>query len=432
MQGAGRDRILNWRAWRARAVAAALCAAVATPAGQAAAQKAPFKLNPADQIPAMRKPSSMRDGFTLAAVGDLIGPEIPVMDLEEPDLNRLVTILKSASVAVGNDETPIFDLRDPDIYPAGGETQPVKPPAIAKEYARMGFRVLNMAFNHAGDWSPPGLAKTQQLLNDAGIETIGYGLNQTFAQAPAYINTRYGRVAFVGLTTTLGHVGANASDAAGFTRGRAGVSALRLNPDKSYNAFDEYTLLRSIRGAKDVSDLTVVYVHSHENPALFQAFYRAAVDAGADVIIASDTVPNQRGIEIYKGAPIFYGLQPFFYSMFEYSTPSMDRYQALNADPRSVIPRDIIDQQFNRARSHEMFNSVIAMLKTSGGRVSEIRLIPIELQEHAPDYHNGHPRLANEAQGRETLEAINKASAAYGTTIKVEKNVGVIHIPPLS
>lgn len=389
-----------------------------------------FQVNPADQIPAVRKPSSIRDGFTLAATGDLIGPEIPVMDLAERDFAELVAILKGASVAVGNAETPIFDLRDPEIYPEGGQTQPVKPPVIAKEYARMGFRALNMAFNHAGDWSPEGLRQTQSLLNAAGIETMGYGIGRSFAQAPAYVNTRYGRVAFVGLTTTLGHPGAIASDAVGFTRGRAGVNALRLNRDGTYNVYDHYNQLRAIRFAKDTSDLAVLYVHSHEKPEQFQAFYRTAVDAGADAVIASYTVPERRGIEIYKGAPIFYGIAPFFYAMYEFSSPSIERYEGLNVDPRAPIPRDIIDKQFSRARGHEMFGSVIAILEAAGGKISRIRLIPIELQEEAKDYHNGHPRLANAEQGREILTAIAKASEGYGTKVRIERNVGIIDIPP--
>ncbi len=388
-----------------------------------------FSLNPADQIPADRKEPKIADGFMLAATGDLVGPEIPVMDLEEPEMTQLVAILKSASLAVGNAETPIFDYSRADIYPAGGESQPVKPPAIAKEYARMGFRVLNMAFNHAGDWSPQGLEQTKELLNGAGIETMGYGVSRTFAQQPAYVNTRFGRVAFVGVTTTLSHVGANATDAAGLTRARPGVSALRLNADKSYNAYDAYTLLRAVRGAKDTSDFAVLFVHSHEPPDLFRNFYHMAVDAGADAVIATDTVPDHRGIEIYRGVPIFFGLNPFFYSMFELSTPSADRYESLDVDPRSVIPRDIIEKQFRGARMHPIFNSVIGMLKTSGGRVSEIRLIPIELREDAEDWRNGHPRLADPKQGLETLTAIAKASEVYGTKIRIEKNVGIIQIP---
>src|SRR5262249_13554343 len=154
-------------------------------------------------------------------------------------------------------------------------------------------------------------------------------------------------------------------------------------------------------------------------------FYHTAVDTGADAVIASTTTPGYRGVEIYKGVPIFYGINPFFFSMFELSTPAMERYQELNVDPRSVIPRDIIEKQFARARMHPIFNSVIATLKTSHGRVSEIRLTPIELREDAPDWRNGHPRLANEKQGAETLAAIAKASEAYGTQIKIEKNVGI-------
>src|SRR6185436_252664 len=97
-------------------------------------------------------------------------------------------------------------------------------------------------------------------------------------------------------------------------------------PGLSYriNQFDLTDIMQAVRKAKENSDLAVFTIHAHQsapgeddtNPVpgdyLVQLFHRV-VDAGADVV-AGHGNHLIRGIEIYKGKPIFYDVASFSFS----------------------------------------------------------------------------------------------------------------------
>src|ERR1700722_3793585 len=81
-------------------------------------------------------------------------------------------------------------------------------------------------------------------------------------------------------------------------------------------------MLKSIRTAKLHSDLVVFTIQDHQSstgddddtpasPAFLVRLFHDAVDAGADVIMGGGP-HSLRGIEIYKGRPVLYGLGAFF------------------------------------------------------------------------------------------------------------------------
>src|SRR5256885_9943884 len=82
---------------------------------------------------------------------------------------------------------------------------------------------------------------------------------------------------------------------------------------------DVDALAAVVRNASKQADYTIVNSHTHEGgvdryqpPQFFVTFARAMIDAGADVVSASG--PHVvRGIEIYKGKPILYGLGNFIF-----------------------------------------------------------------------------------------------------------------------
>src|SRR5204863_6212656 len=89
--------------------------------------------------------------------------------------------------------------------------------------------------------------------------------------------------------------------------------------DFTMNARDEEELLAVIRAARQQAEIVVVSVHSHEpsndsdEPAEFiRQFAHDAIDAGAQLIVGHG--PHRlRGVEIYKGTPIFYSLGNLIY-----------------------------------------------------------------------------------------------------------------------
>src|SRR5271163_3029652 len=84
-------------------------------------------------------------------------------------------------------------------------------------------------------------------------------------------------------------------------------------------------IIQSVREGKQLADFAVVAIHCHVNSFAFQAYSHdnstpdflvelahAAIDNGADVFVGHG-VHTLRGIEIYKGKPIFYGVSNFIY-----------------------------------------------------------------------------------------------------------------------
>jgi poly-gamma-glutamate synthesis protein (capsule biosynthesis protein) len=126
-------------------------------------------------------------------------------------------------------------------------------------------------------------------------------------------------------------------------------------------------------------------------PAWKHAWAHARIDAGAGLFVEHGE-PLLHGIEIYHGRPIFYGLGNFIFQ-----TRTQDKW-----------------------KGPEIWESVIASLQFSGGRVTSLRLTPIALNpqgEPGPRWleTRGWPRPAEGAEARSILGRIQALSARYGT-----------------
>jgi poly-gamma-glutamate capsule biosynthesis protein CapA/YwtB (metallophosphatase superfamily) len=439
-----------------------------------------FPPDPLSQIPRTPIPSSLKDGFTFAAVGDLIGPGRPVVALKDPELEKVSAILQHADVAFANNEGGIFDLRSFTGYPAAenGGGDPVGVADVAKDLREMGIRMVSKANNHATDWGIAGLQATERVLDEAGIVHAGSGRNRAEARAPAYLESSSGRIALVATASTFTPM-SMAGAPEGEAPGRPGISVLRTRlivlvtpaemtslrriaadqgeamrdgakdlhlmgqiyreaakPGVTYemNPYDEYEILKSIRGAKQTSDFTVFSIHAHESgiggdtdPADFQpTLFHRAVDAGADMVIEHG--PHVlRGIEIYKNKPIFYGFGSFFYYMEEDRAPVPDRFEQMNLDPASVTYIEYLHSRFRDSPSS--YESVIAVSEFQGGMVKEIRLYPLDLRySPEPTKDLGIPRLASPELGKTILNQLQRESKRFGTEIRIENNIGIIRV----
>ncbi len=174
--------------------------------------------------------------------------------------------------------------------------------------------------------------------------------------------------------------------------------------------------------AKRHNDVVMVAIHIHDlshhraygiqdtTPANDEITFRRAIDAGADIVLGSG--PHVlRGIEIYKGKPIFYSLSNFIY---QYRTPDK-------------IPVDLIHQRdgeverpanvsvWDRRDPDFIFEGVMLRLTVNQEKLRRIELIPFTIDDEGPLY--GVPRLASDKRGREIIERLQKLSKPYGTTI---------------
>src|SRR3989454_9867053 len=391
------------------------------------------------QKPTARDPerelaTSVADGFTVAAVGDCIIARPVSQTLGFSPVGKLI---HDADVAFGNFEGTALDLsRTPAVPQAEfGGVWIIGTPAVAKDLKSIGVDVMSRANNHATDWGLDGLRQTSRALDEAGIVHAGVGENRASARGARYFDTEKGRVALISLASTFTPLSRSAPPA-GEAPGRPGVNALRTTryslvtaeelralrkirdeqpagsvrvPEKepadeldlfgvhykvgSHRGFtytidpvDEREVLASIRAAKQLSDFVIVTIHAHEpgnwsqEPADFlPTLAHAAIDAGADEFIGHG--PHQlRGIEVYRGKPIFYSLGDFIFQLDLLEPVANDLYEQYKMDGTTTTDAEF-DAMWNRLvfGGEVWYQSVVTTSRFEKGRIAEIRLQPIDL-----------------------------------------------------
>ncbi len=203
--------------------------------------------------------------------------------------------------------------------------------------------------------------------------------------------------------------------------------------DFSMNQNDLTRILRSIRNAKQYSDFVIGTIHTHESQSVLETMHHStqppdfyvdlahqAIDSGADVWVGSG-VQTLRGIEIYKGKPIFYGLGMFFRQAQWTLAVSQGMTDATPISTRQGFAR------FFGGSSHSL-ESVVAVSRYEDGQLAEVRLYPTELGIDLPDSRLGIPRIASPEIAQRILERLQRLSRELGTTIRIEGNVGVIRV----
>ena len=203
-----------------------------------------------------------------------------------------------------------------------------------------------------------------------------------------------------------------------------------------------------VSSAKKLADLVIFTIHAHEGPEgpgegdgpypadFLPVLFHNVIDAGADVV-AGHGSHALRGIEIYKGRPIFYGLCTFLFQGYILAT--QDSRDSRGLDPRFTSrgetevrlngspPRGVVDKT-GLLGSWDV--SILPVMTYEGGRVKEIRIFPIDVRRNAQAKQSGLPRIAPPELGRRILDLVRELSAPFGTDIQIEGNVGVIRPKP--
>src|SRR5438094_391665 len=193
-----------------------------------------------------------------------------------------------------------------------------------------------------------------------------------------------------------------------------------------------------VRNAHKVADYTIVNSHTHEAgaeryypPEFFITFAHAMIDAGADVVSASG--PHVlRGIEIYKGKPVMYGLGNF---IFENET-------LLRQPPENYAPLGMTLESgagvgdFNERRSNNdtigfpaderIWESVIAVPRFVGRQLAEVKLYPITRGYKKPRPQRGWPMLAGPELSRKIIDDVARFSTPFGTKIEFRDGAGAV------
>lgn len=420
--------------------------------------------------------------MTFALTGDAIISQ-RLSPFNEPEYLRMIEIIRDADLAFTNLEVLFHNYEEG--YPAAhsGGTWMAAEPYIAGELVWAGFDMVSRANNHTMDYGAGGLRATTQALDGVGLVHAGAGENLAQARSPAYLETAGGRVALISVASTFADED-RAGPQRGDIRGRPGLNPLRYERTYAVSAAslqklrevaeelgyrvgdredqirfmrqrfivgdppgsrteahegDLAEILASIRDARRQADWVIVTSHSHEGAASRQqpadflvAFARAAVDAGADVFVGHG--PHVlRGIEIYRGKPIFYSLSNFIFQNETIRYLPGDIYEAYDLPPDATTA-DAFDRRNASSRTGGFpgrriyWESVIAAPSFVDGILTEIQLYPITLGFGNPRPQRGRPRLADNEAGKRIIDKLRDLSEPFGVEVQYDarENIGLI------
>ena len=331
----------------------------------------------------------------------LFGQSIIRYDLrrESPEsAQQMATVLADYDVVFTNFEA-VMDKTDM----VDGTARPKKTGLVhratsgAMESLRaINVNLLSLANNHSFDLREEGVFTTITSARRGGFAYSGTGANIDQASAPGYLQTAAGLVGLVSMTSLVYEGGAATEDTPGAFYVAFDERTQQVNED------DRQRLLASVREAARHAQIVMVYHHCHNNQprretvaAWRRQLVHELIDAGADLYLSHGT-PVNRGIEIYKGKPILYGLSNWIFQVRRpiYYAPDVDAWRTL-----------------------------MASVTFTGDRLSSLTLTPMVSYEATIEgvfFPHGAPRLATGTDATELLELIADLSKELGTEIRVE------------
>lgn len=254
--------------------------------------------------------------LTVHATGDLV--------LEIADSRHLLSAaaptLADADVVIGHLEVPHTTATvqmSTDVPAIPG------PPDALDGVASAGFDVLTLAGNHAFDFGGEGIADTRRHCASRGILTTGAGADLEEAWRPALVERGGHHLAVLSVNC----VGPRESRAGSAKPGCAHVDVMThyeprgANPGGPPRTFT----FAEPQGVREFSDRVaaaardaevIVALHKglvHQPVDIADYEYElayAAIDAGA-IAVVSHHAHIMKGVEVYRGRPIFHGLGNF-------------------------------------------------------------------------------------------------------------------------
>jgi poly-gamma-glutamate capsule biosynthesis protein CapA/YwtB (metallophosphatase superfamily) len=431
--------------------------------------------------------------ITVTATGDsLITRRMP--DYQDAPFTRMLDHIHGCDVAFTNMEMVLSNYQGSPVVESGGGNLSAEP-GVAEDLMEMGFNLTAFANNHTLNYGEYGCMKTVEVLEELGFACAGAGKNLAEARKPVYLDTDAGRIGLVGCASSFatgqragaqapgipGRPGLNPQrfdtlyvvdqehiDAIQTIADRTGVEKMRQfrewigfqQPpkregefhftDRSFIVGDEFGIrteahqkdlegnMASIRQAAATSDLTLVSMHAHEQgkerwiPADFiEEFAHAAIDNGADMFIGHG--PHLlRGLEIYKGKPIFYSVANFIFQFHLMQHFPVDDYETVNVDPSKSVS-ELFNQIFKGDKQgfpadRLYWETVLPIVEFEDRKLKSIELHPLTLGYRQPPTERGIPRLAEGELATEILDWMKELSEAYGTTIEIEDGVGMVRM----
>ena len=378
----------------------------------------------------------------------------------------LIGTIRGADVAIANLETIIHEFKGHAQADAGGVYM-ASPPLIAAELKWAGFDMLAHANNHAFDYGASGVLETIQHVESAGLVIAGSGKDLQQARTPKYFHCHDSTVALVAMASDFVKYG-KASHSRSDMHGRPGINPLATGPrqtkirpfgagkrladlaprlfggvvsrfpnvelvlewDRRPDPADLNANLAAISDAASNAAIVVASIHAHRQGPWLEDVARQAIDRGSHVVFIHG--PHRiRGVELYRGRPIFYSLGNFVYETEYVTRLPAEAYQ------RVGLPPDASPEALNArkerhlsglSQNREAFKSLVAMLVFADGGLSRIRLLPVDLNFESKDGSRGRPQLASPEVGKRIVERAAARSTGLKTRIRYDpdENIGEV------
>ena len=259
------------------------------------------------------------DEITIVGVGD-ISP-----NREDPPsiFQYCKEAFDEADIVFGQMEGPLSKRGTPMFVPhAPCRLDPKNILALTNKGAN--FDVMSFACNHAMDYGWDAFYDTLDILKKHNIRVIGAGRNIYEARKPAIIERKGTKIGFLAYLSILplGTIAEESIPGCAPLRAHHYYQQVDYQPGTPPRIItylyqeDKEKMLDDIRKLRNKVDVLVVSTHCgiHFVPAEIAMYQKeiaySAIDSGADLILQHHG-HILKGIEIYKGKAIFYGLGNF-------------------------------------------------------------------------------------------------------------------------
>ncbi len=346
----------------------------------------------------------------LIAVGDIIlGPD------PETFFASVAPILRTADIVAGQLEVP-YTTRDAAAMAHGRD------PETLYALVSAGFHIVTLAGNHCMDAGIPGIEDTLTWLREHRIASVGVGMNLAQAKRPAVLEREGTRYGFLDYNC----VGPKETWAAANKPGCAYVHIITHyeldhatpgGPPTIYTWAEPGTLdgmVHDIRQLRVECEILVVALHKGlgHTPIKLAAYERqvahAAIDAGADLVVGHHA-HILRGVEWYRGKPIFHGLGNFVTWV-----PSLAPKAGQDAQDWATRRRELFgfepDPEYPTYPFHpEAKYSIMAQCLVRDGNIAEVGYTPLLVNKQAqPEV------LSRETGGQVVFDYIAKITSGAG------------------
>jgi poly-gamma-glutamate capsule biosynthesis protein CapA/YwtB (metallophosphatase superfamily) len=423
-----------------------------------------------------------RSELRIALTGDSI-VQRRLLTRKDAMLRPLFDLIRGADISFTNLEVVPNDFGGDPVLESGGSHFGA-PAWVLDELSEAGFDLFAAATNHSLDYGISGLLRGIEALEQRGLSYAGIGRNLEEARRPVYHAHPNGTVALLSCCTTFGK-GQESSAQRPDMLGRPGLNPLRhttvyevtaqqlsslaeiteqlglermrqkiiqlgfgFPPDdpalvelkdlrfraadrpaiRTYARADDVEgIARWVRETRELSDVVLVSIHTHEygeheeSPAEFvPVFARRMIDEGASLVVGHG--PHLlRGMELYKGSPIFYSLGNFIGQNELVSRLPADSYERFRVDPQ-LTPGMAYWQRTDGDRKsfpadRRFWESVIPICRFKNGRLSGLEIHPVSLGLGERRHLRGRPRLAEGEQARCILSRFATLSKTFGTNL---------------